>query len=219
VTNIATLTGYPRDSCLRFVRKLGVNARQYYRDWTQTEQQRLLDLVAMYPPAEVAKMMGRPVGSIRGMLARLDASAQMGRDWFTVHTLSELLHISANEVQRWIKNGWLTSRLVETGSLQKHIIHADDFADFVKRYRDKVVGRRLRAHHLEVFATYLFPPSHAELLPVRERGYKRRTSAAVLTDDIVALAASGNSEPRLDGVAGGEASGYDSGDCEIADAS
>src|SRR5205823_1487581 len=83
VTRLSALTGFPREACLRFARQLGATGKQSYRGWTRREQQRLLDLVSLYPPAEIAKIMGRTVGSIRGMLSRLHVSAQSGRDWFT----------------------------------------------------------------------------------------------------------------------------------------
>src|SRR6266851_1010667 len=50
VTALTNLTGNARDACLRFVRQLGVTAKQQHRGWTVAEQQRLLDLVALNPP-------------------------------------------------------------------------------------------------------------------------------------------------------------------------
>ena len=39
------LSGNPCDACLRFPRQMGVEERRSYREWTKTEQQRLLDLM------------------------------------------------------------------------------------------------------------------------------------------------------------------------------
>jgi hypothetical protein len=176
VTSIAELTGHPRDVCFRFVRQLGVCDKKAHKGWTRNEQQRLLDLIALNPAHETAKLMHRTPGSIYRMLRRLGASAQMGREWFTACTLAQVLHISVREVQKWIDRGWLRSRLVETGGLQKRIIDADDFAAFCKEHRAEIIGRRLSADRLEFVRTFVFPPSHTELLHVRERGYKRRGS-------------------------------------------
>ncbi|MCU1305007.1 MAG: hypothetical protein JWQ87_5291 [Candidatus Sulfotelmatobacter sp.] len=181
IDELVRLTQYPRDVCWRFARQLGVNTKQQYHEWTPLEQQRLLDLIALNPPQEVAKIMRRSVGSVRGMLQRLDASAQMGRDWFTAHTLAQALYIRSQEVQRWIDQGWLKSRVVETGALKKHIIDSDAFVEFCKTHGPRITGRRLHRERLEFVYKFVFPPSHAELLPLRQSGYKKKTSAAVNT--------------------------------------
>lgn len=174
VTRLHELTGYPRRTCLYFARQLGVKDRQRYSEWTTAEQQKLLDLIALNPPFEVAKIMRRTPGAIRGMLYRLGATAQMGREWFTPYTLAIALHIRAQEVQRWISLGWLKTRIVETSQLKKHIIDPDDFVIFCKQHRKTVVGRRLNADRLDFVHKFVFPPSHVELLPAREQGYKKR---------------------------------------------
>jgi len=133
----------------------------------------LLDLIAIQPLPEVAIAMRRSPGSIRSMLYRLGASTRMGQDWFTKHTLAEALHIRAEEVQRWISLGWLKCRLVQTGKLQREIIDADDFSEFCKGHSREVVGRRLNIDRLNFVKDFVFPPSHAELLPVRESKKER----------------------------------------------
>lgn len=174
VTSIVALTGHPRDVCLRFVRQLGVGGKKAYNEWTRTEQQRLLDLISLNPPHEVAKILNRSRGSVYRMLNRLGVSAQIGREWFTVYTLAQILHIGSREVQKWIDNGLLRSRLVETGGLTKKIIDADDFAEFCKKHGSIVVGRRLCLDRLEFVRSFVFPPRHTELLHVRESGYKHK---------------------------------------------
>lgn len=176
VTDIAEMTGYPRDVCFRFVRQLGVGEKRVHKGWTSGEQQRLLDLIALNPPNEVAKILKRTPGAIHRMLRRLGASAQMGREWFTVITLAQALHISSHEVQKWIDRGWLRSRLVETGVLTKRIIDADAFSEFCQQHRTEIIGRRLSVDRLEFVRTFVFPPSHTQLLKVREGGYKRKSS-------------------------------------------
>ena len=174
VTVLVGLTGQSRRSCCRFARKSGVHTKQQYREWTRTEQQRLLDLIASNPPYEAAKILRRSVGSVYAMLHRLGASAQRGRDWFTVYVIAQVLHISAEEVKRWIARGWLKTRTVETGGLKKFIITSDDFNEFCLQYREQIVGRRLTIEMLDFVRLYVFPPSHAELLSLREAGYKPR---------------------------------------------
>jgi hypothetical protein len=52
--------------------------------------------------------------------------------------------------------------------LQRRVIDADDFCDFCKQHRRHIVGNRLNADRLNFVQAFVFPPSHVELLPVRE---------------------------------------------------
>ena len=52
--------------------------------------------------------------------------------------------------------------------LQRQIIDAADFCDFCKQNRREILGNRLNADRLNFVQTFVFPPSHMELLPVRE---------------------------------------------------
>lgn len=175
VDKLTQVSGNPRGSCWRFARQAGVMGKRAYCGWTRKAQQRLLDLVAIQPLPEVAVAMHRSLGSIRSMLHRLGASANMGKDWFTKYTLAEALHIRPQEVQRWIDLGWLKCRTVQTEALKKQIIEADDFSAFCKAHSREVVGRRLNLDRLNFVKDFVFPPSHAELLPVRE-SKKERTA-------------------------------------------
>jgi hypothetical protein len=168
ITRIAVVSGNPRGACWRFVRQSGVTSKRSYRQWTKAEQQKMLDLIASRSLEEVAGLIRRSPTSVRAMLHRLGASARMGQDWFTKHTLAEALHVRAEEVQKWIDRGLLRSRIVETNGLQRQIIDAEAFCDFCKRNRGEIVGRRLNTDRLSFVQTFVFPPSHTELLPVRE---------------------------------------------------
>jgi hypothetical protein len=173
ISRLAEVSGNPRDACWRFARQFGVKGKRSYGEWPERAQQRLLDLISIQPLPEVAIAMRRSPGSIRSMLHRLGASARMGQDWFTKYTLAEALHIRAEEVQRWISLGWLKCRAVHTGKLQREIIEADDFSEFCKTHSKEVVGRRLNIDRLNFVKDFVFPPSHAELLPVRESKKER----------------------------------------------
>lgn len=183
LSKLVVVSGHPRRACWYFARQMGITAKQEYRKWTIAEQQRLLDLTGLNPLREVAKIMRRSERSLRSKLHKLGASSQMGRDWFTKYTLAEALHVRADQVQRWLDRGWLKARTVETGGLKKEIIDADDFADFCKQHRAAVVGRRLHAERLDFIQNFVFPSSHAALLPLRERGYKKRGRDSDVADD------------------------------------
>jgi hypothetical protein len=173
ITGIAAVSGNPRDACWRFAKQSGVISKREYRQWTRAEQQKLLDLIASHTLEEVTVLLRRSLTSVRARLHRLGASARMGQDWFTKHTLAEALHVRAEEVQKWIDRGLLRSRVVETNGLQRQIIDAEAFCDFCKRNRGEIVGRRLNRDRLSFVQTFVFPPSHMELLPVREAKKER----------------------------------------------
>jgi hypothetical protein len=173
IKKVAEVSGNPRDACWRFARQAGVVGKRTYRAWPERAQQRLLDLVAIQPLPEVAVTLHRSLSSIRSMLHRLGASANMGKDWFTKYTLAEALHIRPEEVQRWIDLGWLKCRILQTEKLQRHVIEADDFSAFCKAHSKAIVGRRLNLDRLNFVKDFVFPPSHAELLPVRESKKER----------------------------------------------
>jgi hypothetical protein len=173
VTKLVKVSGNPRDACLRFARQAGAIGKRAYCPWPERAQKRLLDLIAVQPLPEVAVAMRRSQASIRSMLYRLGASARMGQDWFTKYTLAEALHIRPDEVQRWITLGWLKCRAVQSGKLQREIVDADDFSEFCKAHGREVVGRRLNIDRLNFVKDFVFPSSHAELLPVRESKKER----------------------------------------------
>ena len=168
-TKLASLTGNPRSACLRFLYRHGAVPARKVRAWTRPEQQRLLNLTETLTVDEISKMLQRSPRSIRSMLYRLGETSQRGRDWFTPYSLAEALHVRAEEVQKWIEKGWLKCRVVETASLKRRIIDPDDFSDFVKQYGPAVIGRRLTADGLRFVQTFVFPPKHAHLLPLRKK--------------------------------------------------
>ncbi len=173
ITRIAGASGNPRGACLRFARQCGLSSKREYQPWTVAEQQRLLDLIASRTLNEVATLLRRPPGSVRSMLHRLGASARMGEDWFTKHSLARALHIRTEQVQRWIDRGWLKFRVIHCGELRREVIDAQDFCAFCKQHSRDIVGHRLNAERLNFVETFVFPPSHAELLPVRDAKKER----------------------------------------------
>lgn len=117
------------------------------------------------------------------MLYRIGASAAMGRDGFTKHTLAAALHISPSQVEVWINRGWLEAREVETGKVKRVIIDSADFCEFCKAHTKDVVGNRLTKERLDFVYHFAFPPSHTELLPVRESKKERAAYEAQLKED------------------------------------
>lgn len=161
------VSGNPRDACLRFLRRLGVAEKRSYREWTTREQQRLVELMDDVPLEEVARVLRRPPASVRSMLHRLGLGVRQSREWFTISLLAQVLHISRDEVRKWVDRGWLRCRVVQSQSVQVQIIGADDFCAFVKNHGREVIGNRLSYEGLAFVRDYVFPRSHADLLSVR----------------------------------------------------
>lgn len=167
LSKLAQISGNPRDACLRFLRRLGVAEKRSYREWTTRERQRLIELIDDVPVREAARVLRRPPASVRSMLHRLGLGVRRSREWFTVSLLAEALHISRDEVRKWIDRGWLQCRVVQAQSVRVQIIDVDDFCSFVKVYGRQVIGNRLSYEGLAFVRDYVFPRSHADLLSVR----------------------------------------------------
>jgi hypothetical protein len=182
-------SGNPRWACRRFVRRMGIKSRRAYRSWTLAEQQRLLKLIDLYPLNEVAKLMRRSESSVWHMLYRLGANAKMGKDSFTKYTLAVALHVRPDTVEGWIRRGWLKAKEVKTGRSKRVIIDAEDFCEFCRQHTRDVVGNRLTAERLDFVYHFAFPPSHAELLPVRDSKKERNAYEQQLADQGIGEAA------------------------------
>lgn len=59
------------------------------------------------PVEEAARVLRRPPASVRSMLRRLGLGVRQSREWFAVSLLAQALHISRDEVRKWIDRGWL----------------------------------------------------------------------------------------------------------------
>ena len=183
VTSLEKESGYPRWACWRFLRRMGIRSKRPQRGWTEAEQQRLQKLIDLHPVSEIAKILRRSQSSVWHMLYRMGANSAMGRDGFTKHTLAIALHISPSQVEVWINRGWLKSREVETGKVKRVIIDSGDFCEFCKAHTKDVVGNRLTKERLDFVYHFAFPPSHTELLPVRESKKERAAYEAQLEED------------------------------------
>ena len=173
IAKLVEISGNPRDACLRFARQLGVTTKRHYREWSDREKVRLQRLVELHPVREIARLMGRTEFSIYQMLRRMGATPTMRKDGFTRYSLAALLHVRVEEVQRWIDKGWLAARVEGTTKMPRTVITAEDFTAFCKKHREAVIGNRLNSERIEFVRTFVFPPSHADLLPVRQAKKER----------------------------------------------
>lgn len=172
ITQLTQESGNSRRACWRFVRRSGIQTKRPQRTWTEAEKNRLLELIESRPVQEIARLLRRSADSIWHMLRRLGASARLGKDGFTKYQLATALHVRPDRIQYWIDQGWLVVHQAREGH-GHGFIRAEDFCRFCKKYSREVIGRRLSIDRLEFVRLYVFPPSHAELLPVRESKKER----------------------------------------------
>lgn len=183
ITKLVEESGNPRWACWRFARRMGIRSKRPQRAWTPPEQQRLLKLLDLHPVNEIAKLMGRSKSSIWHMLYRLGGNAKMGKDSFTKYTLAVALHVDPQRIEGWIARGWLKAREVQCGQMKRTIIQAEDFCDFCRKHTRDVVGNRLSKERLDFVYHFAFPPSHAELLPVRESKKEQKAYEKQIKDE------------------------------------
>ncbi len=106
----------------------------------------------------------------------------MGKDGFTKYQLAAALHVRPERVQYWIDQGLLEIQQAKAGH-GHGFIRAEDFCRFCKEHSKEVIGRRMSLDRLEFVRLYVFPPSHAELLPVRESKKERLAYQSQLEED------------------------------------
>ena len=99
-----------------------------------------------------------------------------------MYGLAELLHIRAHKVREWIDAGMLEARREGTERLPRLVIQLDDFAKFCKKHRHVLLKGRVPNDRLEFIFKFVYPPSHTELLPVRESKKERAAYEALLRD-------------------------------------
>jgi len=158
LTRLVLISGNPRSACLRFLRRSRDPVKRRYQQWTEAEKQRLLSLTERCSLQEIATTLKRSEASIRSMLYRLGAEAQMGSHWCTPRVLAQALGVTVERVQMWINRGWLKTSTIRIGNLTRNIIHGNDLAEFCNRYRPQVVCNRLSIRHLDFVQSYVFPP-------------------------------------------------------------
>jgi hypothetical protein len=107
------------------------------------------------------------------MLYRLGANANMGKDSFTKYTLAVALHVRPDTIDTWINRGWLNATGLKTGRGERVVIQAEDLCEFCRVHTKDVIGNRLTKERLDFVYHFAFPPSHAELLPVRNSKKER----------------------------------------------
>ena len=192
ITKLQKETGYPRRACRLFFKRFGLSLREGHNKWTQENQDELLSLLEQHTVCEAARILARSPKSLYGMLYRLGRSARLSHDWFSVPSLAEALYVSHEKIRSWIRKGWLRATHKKIGARTWTMIKPDDFGDFCRRHTKEVVGNRLHRERLEFVYRFVFPPSHAELLPVRSSKKERAAFEVQMMNEASASADDNN---------------------------
>jgi hypothetical protein len=177
VTQLVEMTGYPRSACRRFIYRMGNKAKFHYKEWSVSEQERLLELLDDHSIASVARQMRRSRSALYGMLRRLKMPASMRQNWLSKRTLAQLLKVHVRRVDSWIESDRLKATVIQVGKVTRTVIKSEDFSHFCREHRDLVIGNRLNSEKLEFLYTFVFRPDHNRLLSVRKHK-KERTALA-----------------------------------------
>jgi hypothetical protein len=177
VTQLVEMTGYPRSACRRFIYRMGNKTKCHYKEWSASEQERLLELLDDHSVASAARQMRRSRSALYGMLRRLEMPASMRQNWLSKRALAQLLQVHVRRVDSWIESRSLKATVIQVGKVTRTVIKSEDFVHFCKEYRDLVIGNRLNSEKLEFLYTFVFPPDHNRLLSVRKHK-KERTALA-----------------------------------------
>lgn len=197
VTQLVEITGHPRPACLRFARRMGIQAKGRYRKWPKPDQERLLEILDKHSVSYAAQKMKCSKASIYALLRRLNLSPSSRRDCFSVRSLAGLLHIRKEEINSWIKKEWLKATTIQVGKVSRTMIKPKDFCLFCEEYRDRVVGNRLNVERMDFVYNYVYPPDHNRLLGVRQSKKERLAAEESPEDDGLLPAESAESDSNV----------------------
>jgi hypothetical protein len=152
---------------------MGNNAKNRYKRWPVSEQQRLLEVLDKCGVAEAAQKLRCSPSAVYGMLRRLKMSAGMRQDVISKSKLAAVFHVHIYEVDSWIKSGRLKATVMQVGKVTRTAIKPDDLYQFCETHREAVIGNRLNLERLEFVYKYVFPPDPNYLLSVREHKKER----------------------------------------------
>ena len=173
VERIAEISGNPHDACYRFAQGLGLRKRDY-RNWSAKDDQTLRIYIETSEPLRIiAAKMRRSRSSVGRRMRYLGVSAKLCRDSFGKYKLAELLHVRPGVLQRWIDTGLLPARIDGTELRRRYTILAEDFRAFCEQHPNALLQGHVRKDRLEFLFKFVFPRSHADLLPVRDAKKER----------------------------------------------
>jgi hypothetical protein len=121
VSDVRSLTGWPRKAILRRAHKLGLPTRSLSsrRPWTMVELRFAVESLNHVSVREIAEQIGRSEKAIWDMVGQRGIPARF-QDGYTMRELAEQLHVRRLSVQKWVEAGLLHRKRngrIDEGSL------------------------------------------------------------------------------------------------------
>ena len=125
VSDVQSLTGWPRKAILRRAHKLGLPTRHVgsRRPWTMVEFRFAIESLNHMSVREIAEELGRSEKAVWDMVGQRGIPARF-QDGYSMRELAEKLHVRRLSVQRWVKAGLLHRKRngrIDEASLQSFL--------------------------------------------------------------------------------------------------
>jgi hypothetical protein len=125
VSDVQSLTGWPRKAILRRAHKLGLPSRPLgaRRPWTMVELRFAIESLNHMSVREIAEEIGRSEKAVWDMVGQRGIPARF-QDGYTMRELAEKLHVRRLSVQKWVEAGLLHRKRnsrIDEGSLQSFL--------------------------------------------------------------------------------------------------
>jgi hypothetical protein len=122
VSDVQSVTGWPREAILRRAHKLGLPSRPLgiRRRWTMVEFRFVIESLNHMSVREIAEEIGRSEKAVWDMVGQRGIPARF-QDGYTMRELAERLHVRRLSVQKWVEAGLLHRKRngrIDEGSLQ-----------------------------------------------------------------------------------------------------
>jgi hypothetical protein len=111
VSDVQSLTGWPRKAILRRAHKLGIPTRPFgaRRRWTMVEYRFAIESLNHMSVREIAEELGRSEKAVWAMVGQRGIPASF-QDGYTMRELAEKLHVRRLSVQEWVKPAFSTGK-------------------------------------------------------------------------------------------------------------
>jgi hypothetical protein len=125
VSDVQSLTGWPRKAILRRAHKLGLPTRSVNsrRPWTMVDFRFAIESLNHMSVREIAQEIGRSEKAVWDMVGQRGIPARF-QDGYTMRELAEKLHVRRLRVQKWVEAGLLHRKRngrIDEASLQSFL--------------------------------------------------------------------------------------------------
>jgi len=116
--------------------------------WTDTEIEKLTEMITQYAPLTIARKLNRSVNSVVVKSKRLGLSRRIRDGWYTKKEVCEILGVDHKKIQRYIDKGelkatWHTEIKPQKNSGACWHIKQQDVKDFIEKNIGDFQGRNV----------------------------------------------------------------------------